>query len=83
MRGRAARPVLRALPELTLKIRRLKPSAIVTLVKSIQDNVRRAAVEARWRGPILELPYPGRWVRHREVFHEGLVPLLQQELSER
>ena len=70
-------------PGLTRNIRRLKPSAIATLVKSIRDNVRRAAGEARWRGPILELPYPGRWASHREVFHEGLVPRLQQLMSER
>jgi len=70
-------------PGLTRKIRRLEPSAIVTLVKSIRDNVRRAAAAAGWRGPILELPYPGRWASHRKIFHEGLVPRVQQLLSER
>lgn len=70
-------------PRLTGKIRRLKPSLIVTIVKSIRENVRRAAGEARWRGPILELPYPGRWASHRKVFHEGLIHHLQQLLSER
>jgi len=65
-------------PALTRKIRQLEPAAIVTLVKSIRDNVRRAAARAGWRGPILELPYPGRWARHRKIFIEGLVPQLEQ-----
>jgi hypothetical protein len=66
---------------LARKIRRLKPKAIVTLVKSIRENVRRAAAEAGWSGPIVELPYPGRWASHRKVFVEGLRPHLRK-LSE-
>ena len=69
---------LAAEPALTRQIRQLQPSAIVTLVKSIRDNVRRAAAQAEWRGPILELPYPGRWARHRRIFVEVLAPHLQQ-----
>ena len=68
---------------LTQTFRRLQPAAIVTLLKSIRDNVRRAAAVAGCPGPILELPYPGRWASHREIFHEGLVPRLQQLFSER
>jgi hypothetical protein len=60
------------------KIRMLEPGAIVVLVKSIQDNVRRAAFATGWRGPILELPYPGRWAHHRKIFREGLVPQLER-----
>jgi len=60
MRARAARPVFRASQRSREKIRQLEPAAMVTLVKSIRDNVRRAAAQAGWNGPILELPYPGR-----------------------
>jgi hypothetical protein len=63
---------------LTRKIRRLEPAAILTLLNSIRDNVRRAAAQAGWRGPILELPYPGRWASHRKIFLERLVPQLKQ-----
>ena len=70
-------------PSLIRTLRRLQPAAIVTLLKSIRDNVRRAAAVGGCRGPIIELPYPGRWARHREIFDEGLVPRLQQLLSER
>lgn len=65
-------------PALSQNIRRLEPDAIVTLVKSIRDNVRRAAAQAGWDGPILELPYPGRWVSHRKIFLEHLTPHLKQ-----
>ena len=65
-------------PALTRKIRQLEPATIVTLVKSIRDNVRRATAQAGWRGPILDLPYPGRWASHRKVFLERLVPQLEQ-----
>ena len=68
---------------LTRKMRLLEPSAIVVLVKSIRNNVRRATSEAEWRGPILELPYPGRWAHHREIFREGLVPQLERLFTER
>jgi len=65
-------------PALTRTIRQLEPAAIVTLLKSIRDNVRRAAAQSGWRGPILELPYPGRWASHRKIFLERLVPQLEQ-----
>lgn len=76
---RAAR--LASEPALSRKIRQLEPGAIVTLVKAIQDNVRRASTRAGWHGPILDVPYPGRWVRHRKVFLEAIVPRLEQLLS--
>jgi hypothetical protein len=65
-------------PALARRIRHLEPAAIVTLVKSIRDNVQRAAGHARWRGPILEVPYPGRWASHRKIFRERLAPQLEQ-----
>ena len=65
-------------PALTRTIWLLEPAAIVTLLKSIRDNVRRAASQAGRHGPILELPYPGRWASHRKIFLERLVPQLEQ-----
>jgi len=64
-------------PALARRIRQLKPGTIVTLVKSIQVNVAHAAGQARWRGPILDVPYPGRWIRHRKIFLEQLTPRLE------
>ena len=65
-------------PALARKIRQLRPAAIVALLKSIRGNVRRATARAGWSGPILELPYPGRWASHRKIFLERLVPQLNQ-----
>jgi len=65
-------------PALARRIHHLEPAAIVTLVKSIRDNVQRAAGRARWRGPILDVPYPGRWASHRKIFLERLAPKLEQ-----
>lgn len=59
------------------KIQELRPAAIVTLLRSIEPNVRRAVDRARWRGPILVVPYPGRWARNREVFLQIVVPHLK------
>lgn len=70
-------------PALTRRIRDLEPAAIVTLLRSIRDNVERAASRAGWSGQILHLPYPGRWASHRRIFHEGLVPQLQQMFAEK
>lgn len=62
-------------------IARLAPSTIVTVVRSIEDNVTNAASQAGWQGPFLHLPYPGRWSRHRDIFVATLAtnvgPLLQ------
>jgi hypothetical protein len=59
---------------LSRSIRRLHPEMIVSLVRSIRDNVERAIDMAHWHGPILHLPYPGRWIRHREIFSAELLP---------
>jgi hypothetical protein len=53
-------------------IARLGPSAIVTVVRSIEANVERAIFSARWQGALIRLPYPGRWSRHRSQFVEEL-----------
>ena len=68
---------------LTRSIQRLEPAGIVTLLKSIRDNVERAAVQARWHGPILDLPYPGRWASNRKIFLKRLAPQLEQLFAEK
>jgi hypothetical protein len=60
------------------KIKKLQPEIMVTLARSIAANVRHAGELAQWKGPIIELPYPGRWKRHREVFAEELTPVLRK-----
>ena len=67
---------------LAQKIRELRPQTIVTVVRSIRENVKRARERAGWSGPHLELPYPGRWHRHRTKFCQLLVPFLRQTLAE-
>jgi hypothetical protein len=61
---------------LSRRIRRLQPETIITLVRSISANVERAAARARWTGKMIEVPYPGRWIQHRKVFLENVVPRL-------
>ena len=66
---------------LAQKIRALRPQAIVTVVRSIGANVKRAQGRAGWSGRHLELPYPGRWQLHRSRFRRLLVPFLRQTFS--
>jgi len=61
-------------------IRRLNPEVVVTVVRSIAGNVRRAQSRAEWQGTYLELPYPGRWENHRVAFERALVPVLRRTL---
>jgi hypothetical protein len=68
---------------LSRRIGGLEPASIVTLLRSIQNNVRRAVELAGWSGPILEVPYPGRWARNREIFVEALAPQLRSLLGYR
>jgi hypothetical protein len=67
---------------LAQKIRALRPETMVSLVRSISPNVKRAQIRAGWSGPHLELPYPGRWHRHRKNFRRLLVPFLRQALAD-
>lgn len=62
-------------------IRTLHPMVIVTLVRSIQTSVERAQTRAGWAGLHLELPYPGRWKRHRDEFQRQLIPVLSETLG--
>lgn len=70
-------------PALSRKIRQFEPDAIVTLLKSIRGNVRRACAQAGWHGLVLEVPYPGRWASHRKIFLESLVPELEKLFNAR
>ena len=58
----------------------LQPEVIVTIIRSIRENVERAQNQAGWRGFHLEVPYPGRWESHRIEFQKNLVPLLRKTL---
>ena len=62
-------------------IRVLRPTVIVTLVRSIRTSVKRAQMMAGWSGLHLELPYPGRWKHHRAEFQRQLAPVLLKSLS--
>jgi len=64
-------------PELARQIEELQPQSIATIVRSIRSHAERAADRARWQGPLLDLPYPGRWSRHRDDFLKKLAPELK------
>jgi hypothetical protein len=62
-------------------LKQLQPETVITVVRSIADHVGRAQRRVNWRGRSLELPYPGRWHRHRVAFLEALLPVLRGELG--
>jgi hypothetical protein len=62
-------------------IKQLQPEILITVVRSITVNVIRAQRRANWSGPRLELPYPGRWRRHRIEFEKTLIPVLRKKLK--
>jgi len=64
-------------PLLSRTIKKLQPQAIATVVRSIRGNVERAASRAGWQGPLIDLPYPGRWRHHQDLFLDALVPALR------
>jgi hypothetical protein len=68
-------------PRLSKMIRQLQPKIVVTVVRSITANVTRAEQRANWRGLHVELPYPGRWCRHRDAFLKTLTPVLSGEFE--
>lgn len=72
---------LRSEPSLSRRIKRLQPDLIVSLVRSIRGNIDRAAAKADWHGPILDLPYPGRWIHHRQVFTAELLPYVKAVIN--
>jgi len=69
-----------AVPRLATIIAKLNPDCMATLVRSIEGGVKSAALRAGWNGRLLHLPYPGRWVQHRKLFIELLVPEIRNLL---
>jgi hypothetical protein len=63
---------------LSEKLIRLQPAKIAPVLRAIANHVAKAALRANWRGEIIELPYPGRWHRHRVEFSKALEPRLQE-----
>ena len=62
-------------------LKRLRPQVVITVVRSIVPSVKRAQERANWPAPLLELPYPGRWKRHRVAFLKQLVLFLRRNLA--
>jgi hypothetical protein len=62
---------------LSKRISRFQPIRIATLLRSIEGNVARAALQANWHDTFLHLPYPGRWSRQKDVFVDALVPVIR------
>jgi hypothetical protein len=62
-------------------IKKFQPEAVITVVRSISENVIRAQQHAEWSGLHLVLPYPGRWRHHRIVFLRTLSPVLSEILA--
>ena len=60
---------------------RFQPAMIVTLLRSIETNVRASIPTAAWQGSLVHLPYPGRWSNHRATFIRELPPHLRTLLS--
>jgi hypothetical protein len=63
---------------LSEKLIRLRPEKIAPVLRGIVSHVANAASRAKWRGEIIELPYPGRWHRHRAAFVKALEPTLRE-----
>jgi hypothetical protein len=59
-------------------LKRLRPEIVITVVRSIAGNVRRSQQRANWLGARVELPYPGRWKRHRMAFGRELASALRK-----
>lgn len=59
-------------------LKQLRPKIVITVVRSITANVRRSEFRAAWSGRHIELPYPGRWIRHRTIFLTTLKPILRE-----
>jgi hypothetical protein len=55
----------------------LNPQMIATLLRSIQSNVSNAVALASWSGPLLHLPYPGRWAHLKSEFITDLLPVIE------
>lgn len=63
-------------------LKELQPRIVITVLRSISANVRRAQANANWKGLLVVLPYPGRWKEHRLAFEGALKPILRNELAD-
>ena len=63
---------------LATQLKLLRPAMIVSVLRSILTNVENATSLADWQVPMIQVPYPGRWSRHREAFIKALVPVIQR-----
>jgi hypothetical protein len=80
-----ARRTARAAGEVSLArtIAELQPAVIGILLRSIGENVGNAIALAGWHGEVIQLPYPGRWVRHRRTFIDTVAPVIARETDRR
>jgi len=62
-------------------LKRIRPQVVITVLLSISPSVKRAQARANCAAPQLQLPYPGRWKRHRVAFLKQLVPFLRRNLA--
>jgi hypothetical protein len=60
-------------------IAELRPITIAILLRSIAANVANAISRAGWQGELIQLPYPGRWARHRKAFIDIVTPVIARE----
>jgi hypothetical protein len=60
----------------------LRPKKVAPVLRAIVSHVSNAVSRAKWRGEIIELPYPGRWHRHRAEFVKALEPTLRELFPE-
>lgn len=67
----------------TESITRLQPDMIATLLRSVERNVANSIMRAQWKGPLIHLPYPGRWEHLRRQFAETLEPVINRLLQGR
>lgn len=67
-------------PRLAKTIACLNPQMIATMLRSIEGNVSNAVAQACWSGPLLHLPYPGRWAHLKAEFVSGLLPVVERLL---
>ena len=67
---------------LSKAIGQLRPAIIVTIVRSIERNVLTAVSAANWRGAMIHLPYPGRWLHHKNAFLDNIAPIIRLKTSD-
>lgn len=67
---------------LSRAIRRMQPLVVVVMLRSIAKNVRRAVEASSWTGRMVEVAYPGRWVRYRASFVAEVGALLAAQLGD-